>query len=61
MRPTQTWTNPQVTGTYVLLSTNNSLFRFYCATNPPGQEEVLTTSLVGWVKSPAVPFDDPMA
>lgn len=61
MQPTQTWTNPGLSGTYVLLSSNNQLFRFYCATNPFGQEEVLTTSLSGWVRSDAKPFDDPMA
>ena len=61
MRPTQTWTNPSVSGTYVLLSTNNGLFRFYCAENPFGQEEVLTTSLAGWTSTAAKPFDDPAA
>ena len=61
MKPTQTWTNPGLTGTYVLLSTNNQLFRFWAVENAPGQEEVLTTSLAGWVRSNAIPFTDPMA
>jgi hypothetical protein len=58
MQPQETWTNPQLSGTYLLLSSNNQLFRFWCATNPPGQQEVLTTSLAGWVMSPMITVDD---
>lgn len=61
MKPTQTWTNPGLSGTYVLLSSNNGLFRFWNVEGAFGQEEVLTTSLAGWVSNAAKPFDDPAA
>jgi hypothetical protein len=59
MQPQQTWTNPALTGTFLLLSSNNGVFRFWCQTNPFGQQEVLTTSLAGWVLHGEILHDDP--
>lgn len=61
MQPQQTWTNSNLTGTYVLLSSNNGLFRFWAEENPPGLQEVLTFDLSSWTSMGPVPLDDPMA